>query len=127
GSGGLAFHLAGAFARVTALEIDRSAVERGRQDAGRLGLSGVRLVRADARRAHVPADAELIAVDPPRAGLGREVRDTIHASAAERLVYVSCDPATWARDVADLTARGWELKLARPYDFFPHTHHVEML
>lgn len=127
GGGGLSFHLAGAFERVTAFEIDRSSVERGRQDAERLGVRGVEFVRVDARRVRLPEDAELVAVDPPRAGLGSEVRDLIHASSARRLVYVSCDPATWARDVSDFAGRGWRVEFARPYDFFPHTHHVETL
>ncbi len=127
GGGALAFHLAQRFRAVTAVEIDRSAVTRGERDAQRLGLANVRFVRADARRAPMPSDAELIAVDPPRAGLAAPLRAAIAASGVRRLLYVSCDPVTWARDVAAFQAEGLELARFEPFDFYPHTHHVEVL
>ncbi len=127
GGGAISFHLARTFARVTAIEIDRSAVMRGERDAARLGLGNVEFVRQDARLAPVPRDAELVVVDPPRAGLSAEVRAAIAASPAARLLYVSCDAATWARDVADFEARGFRLARFVPYDFYPQTHHVELL
>ncbi|MEJ2287118.1 MAG: methyltransferase domain-containing protein [Deinococcales bacterium] len=127
GGGAIAFHLARSFEAVTAVEIDRSAVARGERDAERLGLANVRFVRADARRAPLPADAELVAVDPPRAGLSAEVRRSILASGVPRLLYVSCDPATWARDVAAFERGGLHLARFEPFDFYPHTHHIEVL
>lgn len=127
GGGAISFHLAPAFARVTAIEIDRGAVMRGERDAARLGLGNVEFARQDARLAAIPADAELLVVDPPRAGLSAEVRAAIAASGAARLLYVSCDAATWARDVADFEARGFRLARFVPYDFYPQTHHVELL
>lgn len=127
GSGVIAFHLAGSFNRVDAVEIDRGSVERGRDDAERLGVDNVHFHRSDVRGESIPAEVELVAVDPPRAGLGRETREAISGSRAGRLIYVSCDPATWARDVAHLQASGWRLELVRPFDFYPHTHHVELL
>lgn len=127
GSGAIAFHLAGGFDRVYAFEIDRSSVKRGSRDADRLGLDNVQFEGGDVKQADFGRGADLISVDPPRSGLGREVRDLIHASDAGRLVYVSCDVATWARDVADFSSRGWQLELVEPFDFQPHTHHVELL
>ena len=127
GGGAIAFHLARRFDTVTALEIDRSAVARGERDAQRLGLGNVRFLRTDARRAPLPADAELVAVDPPRAGLSAELRRGILASSVPRLLYVSCDPATWARDVAAFERGGLRLTRFEPFDFYPHTHHVEVL
>ena len=127
GGGAIAFHLAQRFETVTALEIDRSAVARGERDAARLGVGGVRFLRADARRAPLPGDAELVAVDPPRAGLSAEVRRAIVDSPAPRLLYVSCDPATWARDAAAFEHAGLRLVRFEPFDFYPHTHHVELL
>lgn len=127
GSGVIGFHLAPRYERVTALEIDRGAVTRGARDAARLGLDRVAFVRTDAKRAELPDDVDLVAVDPPRAGLGREVRALLDGSAAAALLYVACDVATWARDVADLEARGWRLERFEPFDFQPHTHHVELL
>ena len=71
--------------------------------------------------------AGLVVADPPRSGLAREVVDYLSAPehGATRFAYVSCDPATLARDVGLLIARGWELDGLRAFDAFPMTHHVE--
>lgn len=127
GSGGISFHLAEHFGSVTAFEIDRTSVQRGRNDAGRLGLANVSFRGGDVKSSGFGAGADLITVDPPRGGLGAPVREDISLSDAGRLLYVSCDAATWARDVADFLERGWSLTLVEPYDFYPHTHHVELL
>ena len=83
---------------------------------GRLGAEGAAL-----------PPARLMVADPPRSGLAREVID--YLSAAEhgvaRFAYVSCDPATLARDIGLLVARGWKLAGLRAFDAFPMTHHVE--
>jgi tRNA/tmRNA/rRNA uracil-C5-methylase (TrmA/RlmC/RlmD family) len=82
--------------------------------------------RLGAERAALPP-ARLMVADPPRSGLAREVID--YLSAAEhgvaRFAYVSCDPATLARDIGLLVARGWKLAGLRAFDAFPMTHHVE--
>ncbi len=127
GGGAIAFHLAQRFETVTAVEVDRAAVARGERDAARLAVDGVRFLRADARRAPLPADAELVVVDPPRAGLARDLRRAIVESPVPRLLYVSCDPATWARDVAAFASAGLRLVRFEPFDFYPHTHHIELL
>lgn len=127
GGGAIALHLARSFDTVTAVEMDRSAIARGEGDAARLGLDNVRFVRADARTAPLPSDAEVVIVDPPRAGLSAELRSELAAGAVPRLLYVSCDVATWARDVADLESKGYELARFEPFDFYPHTHHIEIL
>ncbi|HET9969146.1 MAG TPA: class I SAM-dependent RNA methyltransferase [Streptosporangiaceae bacterium] len=71
--------------------------------------------------------ARLVVADPPRAGLAREVIDYLGAggNGASRFAYVSCDPATLARDIALLADRGWALAGLRAFDAFPMTHHVE--
>jgi 23S rRNA (uracil1939-C5)-methyltransferase len=115
------------FRRVTALELDRSSVVRGGRDAERLGVRNLDFVHADARKLAALPDAELIAVDPPRAGLAKATRGAITASGANRLLYVSCDVATWARDVAEFEAAGWSLSRVQPFDFYPQTHHIELL
>ena len=127
GGGAIAFHLAPSFATVTAVEMDRGATTRGEADAARLGLANVNFVRADARSAPLPSDADVVVVDPPRAGLAAALRADIAAARVPRLLYVSCDAATWARDVADLEQRGYNLTRVEPLDFYPHTHHVELL
>jgi tRNA/tmRNA/rRNA uracil-C5-methylase (TrmA/RlmC/RlmD family) len=71
--------------------------------------------------------ARLVVADPPRSGLAREVIGYLGAAehGAARFAYVSCDPATLARDIGLLTARGWVLAGLRAFDAFPMTHHVE--
>ena len=70
--------------------------------------------------------ARLVVADPPRAGLAREVVDYLSGgSGAERFAYVSCDPATLARDLGLLIAGGWRVEGLRAFDAFPMTHHVE--
>jgi tRNA/tmRNA/rRNA uracil-C5-methylase (TrmA/RlmC/RlmD family) len=77
-------------------------------------------------RGAVPT-AQLVVADPPRSGLVREVIDYLGTAenGAVRFAYVSCDPATLARDIGLLTARGWVLDDLRAFDAFPMTHHVE--
>lgn len=71
--------------------------------------------------------ARLVVADPPRAGLAREVVDYLGSAenGAARFAYVSCDPATLARDIGLLAAGGWILENLRGFDAFPMTHHVE--
>ncbi len=71
--------------------------------------------------------ARLAVADPPRSGLAREVIEYLSAdqNGVDRFVYVSCDPATLARDIGLLTGRGWALDGLRAFDAFPMTHHVE--
>jgi tRNA/tmRNA/rRNA uracil-C5-methylase (TrmA/RlmC/RlmD family) len=70
--------------------------------------------------------ARLAVADPPRAGLAREVVSYLSgAGRTERFAYVSCDPATLARDLGLLLGRGWTLEGLRAFDAFPMTHHVE--
>ncbi|GGP83921.1 class I SAM-dependent RNA methyltransferase [Streptosporangium pseudovulgare] len=69
--------------------------------------------------------ADIVVVDPPRAGLGREVVERVTGLDASRVVYVSCDPATLARDLAWFAEHRYTLADLRAFDAFPMTHHVE--
>jgi len=85
--------------------------------------------RAEARR-DLPArlaKADLLLADPPRAGLAKAVRDSIVSHGPKRLVYVSCDPATLARDLRGFREAGYRLASARALDLFPQTPHVEVV
>lgn len=66
-----------------------------------------------------------VIVDPPRAGLGTELMELLADVTRERIVYVSCEPSTLARDLATAECCGWEVEDLRAIDLFPHTHHVE--
>lgn len=67
---------------------------------------------------------DVVITDPPRAGMHPAVVHQILKAAPSRIVYVSCNPATQARDV-ELLSSGYEVKTIQPVDMFPHTHHVE--
>ena len=67
----------------------------------------------------------VIVGDPPRKGLDPVVIDAIAESAPDRLVYISCNPATQARDVVLLKNHGYEISQIQPVDMFPYTYHVE--
>lgn len=75
----------------------------------------------------IEARPEAVLVDPPRAGLGRAVVEPLLALAPPRLVYVSCDPATLARDGKWLAEGGYRLERVVPIDLFPQTYHIESL
>ena len=74
-----------------------------------------------ARRGGVDA----VVLDPPRAGAGVELMGLLAGAVRQRIVYVSCEPATLARDLAAIEGKGWQVKDLRAFDLFPHTHHIE--
>jgi tRNA/tmRNA/rRNA uracil-C5-methylase (TrmA/RlmC/RlmD family) len=111
---------------VIGIESDDSAVRDARHNLR--DTPWARIHRGDVaqvlRRGGLPL-ARLAVADPPRAGLAREVVRYLTASGAQRFAYVSCDPATLARDIGLLIADGWRLDGLRAFDAFPMTHHVE--
>jgi tRNA/tmRNA/rRNA uracil-C5-methylase (TrmA/RlmC/RlmD family) len=121
--------LVGADGAVTGIESDPAAVRNARQNLSDCPWAA--FTQADVAKAASGADlppARLVIADPPRSGLAREVVDyLVGDTSAERFAYVSCDPATLARDLALLTAGGWHLADLRAFDAFPMTHHVECL
>ena len=73
---------------------------------------------------HTHGRPDVIITDPPRAGMHEDVIKTILAASPKRIVYVSCNPATQARDLNLLDA-AYAVRKVQPVDMFPHTHHVE--
>ncbi|MFO7585555.1 MAG: class I SAM-dependent RNA methyltransferase [Anaerolineales bacterium] len=76
---------------------------------------------------HLKKFADIVILDPPRAGLDRAVIDALIAKKPETIAYVSCDPATLARDAARLITGGYKLKQVTPFDLFPQTYHIESI
>jgi 23S rRNA (uracil1939-C5)-methyltransferase len=83
--------------------------------------------RFERSRPQLPKTWDLAVVDPPRAGLGRAGVNTLVAGRPRSIAYVSCDPATFARDAAWLLAAGYELDWVQPVDLFPQTYHIELV
>ena len=124
---GVVAPLVGPDGTVTGVESDAAAVKNARQNLG--DCPQAKFLKADVAQAASAGDlpsARLVIADPPRAGLAREVVAFLAGdSGAERFAYVSCDPATLARDLALLIEGGWQLENLRAFDAFPMTHHVE--
>ncbi|HET7034674.1 MAG TPA: 23S rRNA (uracil(1939)-C(5))-methyltransferase RlmD [Thermomicrobiaceae bacterium] len=110
------------------IELNPVAIEAGRLTAARWELDNVEFVAAPAEEAvrDLPQFDRVI-VDPPRTGLHREVVEALIARAPESMVYVSCNPATFARDAATLTQAGYQLDHLSLWDFYPQTVHVEIV
>jgi 23S rRNA (uracil1939-C5)-methyltransferase len=120
--------LADRFERVLAVEENPAALEYARRNIGVTHgfLRGrvEELLRAE-RGPLAEAKPDAIVVDPPRTGLDRDVAAFLIAKRPPRLVYVSCDPVTLARDLKSLLAAGFALEDLRLFDFYPQTAHVE--
>lgn len=82
---------------------------------------------AEEALAFLDGPADILLVDPPRSGLGKVVLEAVLRLQPGRLVYISCDPATLARDARGLTQGGYRLERITPFDLFPQTYHVESI
>jgi 23S rRNA (uracil1939-C5)-methyltransferase len=124
GVGSIALRLARAFERVVAVELSGAAAADARRNAQLNGIANAEFVRARVEDVAVPR-AEAVVLDPPRKGAGAEVIAAVARTRPERIVYVSCDPATLARDARMLADAGWAPRSVVPLDMFPQTAHVE--
>lgn len=115
---------------VIGVEIVRQAIENARENAVRNGIFNAEFY-ADSAENIVPRliargeQADVVILDPPRSGSDEKTLTAIIKSNAERIVYVSCNPATLARDTRLLAQNGYKLTRSAVFDMFPHTCHVE--
>jgi len=112
---------------VVAVESGSRAVEDGRRNLADLPQVSWRAGRSERVLPELSAAPEVVVLDPPRSGAGRGVVEALAAASPARVVYVACDPAALARDVATFTAAGYRLERLRAFDAFPMTHHVECI
>ena len=132
GTGTITLAMAGRARRVLGAEIVAPAIEDARNNAVRNNIANAEFFCGDAgavaeRLAAEQLRPDVITVDPPRKGLGEEVIPAIARMAPERVVYVSCDPATLARDIKRFAGVGYRLAEAVAVDMFPRTSHVEAI
>jgi 23S rRNA (uracil1939-C5)-methyltransferase len=130
GAGGLALTLAKAGAEVRGVELSETAVAAASRSATETGLSGrCRFAAGDAAEGalHWEGPCDVVTLNPPRAGAEPAVLDTVIGIGPERVVYVSCNPETLARDAGRLIRQGYRLCGLQPVDMFPHTGHVEVV
>lgn len=130
GTGTIANFVARNAKKVVGVEYVPEAIEDAKVNASQNNIQNVSFFAGDMKdvlneafiREH--GRPEVIITDPPRAGMHEDVVKTILAASPERIVYVSCNPATQARDLAMMDA-DYEVRRVQPVDMFPHTHHVE--
>lgn len=130
GTGTIALFCAAHCRQVVGIEYVPEAIADAERNAVQNGIANAKFFAGDMKAvlddAFVAANGrpDVIVLDPPRAGVDEPVLEVIRRAAPERIVYVSCNPATQARDLALLDA-DYRVEAVQPVDMFPHTHHVE--
>ena len=132
GVGTITLAMASAAGRVIGVEVVPQAIEDARDNARRNGIENAEFFCADAGAAALDLEQkgirpDIITVDPPRKGLNGDAIEAIARMSPKRLVYVSCDPATLARDVALLKERGFRVEKVTAADLFPRCSHIETI
>ena len=130
GTGTIAQFVSGKAAKVIGIEYVPEAIEDAKSNAASNGITNCEFFAGDMKDVLVPSFIEehghpdVIILDPPRAGIHPDVAKVILDAAPDRIVYVSCNPASQARDLAILCQK-YEITAVQPVDMFPHTQHVE--
>lgn len=130
GAGTIGLSMANRVKEVIGVEIVPEAIEDAKINAALNHIENARFLCADAAEAAARLEQEgvrphVVILDPPRKGCAEELLHTVKAMAPEKIVYISCDPATQARDVAILSTLGYRAEKACPVDLFPGTGHCE--
>ena len=132
GVGTITLCMAKAAGKVIGVEVVEQAVEDARDNAVRNGIENAQIFCGDAGEAALALESkgirpDVVVVDPPRKGLNADAIEAMARMAPRRIVYISCDPATLARDVALLKEKGYRVKNAMACDLFPRCAHVESI
>ncbi len=130
GAGTIGLSMAKKVKKLIGVEIIPEAIEDAKINAELNGIDNAEFICGDApEAAKILAERgikpDVIIVDPPRKGCAADLLDTIDGMNPKRLVYISCDPATLARDCAILKEKGFEIQKVTPVDMFPKTSHIE--
>jgi 23S rRNA (uracil1939-C5)-methyltransferase len=131
GSGNLTLPLAQRSRRVWGIDHDPRAIEQARENARINEISNCSFIPDTARRGieegmRAVDGVDLIVLDPPRAGAW-EALQPLASLRPQKVLYVSCEPPTFVRDVRRLAALGYALRRVQPLDMFPHTYHIELV
>jgi 23S rRNA (uracil1939-C5)-methyltransferase len=132
GTGAISLLLARQARAVYGIELVPAAIEDATRNAAANGIANCTFLAGEVRDVlpeliRKGVRAEVVVADPPRAGFHPKALRALLALAAGRLVYVSCNPATLARDLGVLTAGGYRITAVQPIDMFPHTPHIEVV
>ncbi|WP_426351343.1 23S rRNA (uracil(1939)-C(5))-methyltransferase RlmD [Alloiococcus sp. CFN-8] len=130
GTGTISLFLSQKAKKVYGVEIVPQAIENAIENAKDNNVDNAEFFVGEAEKV-IPqliskgVKADVVVVDPPRKGCGKELLEAIGEMAPRRIVYVSCDPSTLARDLAILEERGYKTQKVQPVDMFPQTAHIE--
>lgn len=130
GVGGISLFLSGDVSRIVGIESIEAAVEGARLNAEENGVDNCRFLSGEIEKTLTPELVEreghpdMVIADPPRAGMHPKVVQRLLEISPDRIVYVSCNPQTQARDISTLL-EGYTVEATQPVDLFPHTQHIE--
>ena len=130
GTGTIGLTMAKDSYEVIGVEVNSSAVEDAKHNAKENGIENIKFINADAGKymdelAKSGKTADVVITDPPRVGCSSTFIRSLIALKPKRIVYISCNPETLARDLIPLTKFGYKATKIQPVDMFPHTSHVE--
>lgn len=126
GTGAIAIYISGSAKKVTGVEIAESAVADAVKNCRMNDVSNCQFILGDIKEglSQIMDSPDLIIIDPPRAGMHKDVLKQVLDMAPDRIVYVSCNPSTLARDLG-LLKESYQVLEVQPVDMFPHTYHIE--
>lgn len=128
GTGTIPIFMAKDVKAVIGIEISKDAVMDAEKNCEENGIDNCHFINGDIRTklSTINYKPDVLIIDPPRAGMHKDVLAQVLALSPERMIYISCSPATMARDVSQMT-RNYELVEIQPVDMFPHTYHIEAI
>ena len=129
GTGTIPIYLSSLAKKVIGMEIVESAVDNAKENAKRFGIENIEFFCGDVKdllKEKTELKADVLIIDPPRAGMHPSVLENVVKLSAKKIVYVSCNPSTLARDLETLK-ESYELLEVQPLDMFPHTYHIEAI
>ena len=134
GTGSIALYLANYVKEVYGFEVIRSSLENAEKNSVINKIDNAHFLKANLdtffKSGQLPRKVpkpDIVIVDPPRAGMHPDMSGYLHKLKADKIIYVSCNPTTQARDVQILSDNGYNIKNAVMVDMFPHTPHIEMV
>ncbi|MDX2471483.1 MAG: methyltransferase [SAR324 cluster bacterium] len=127
GSGTITTAVASKCEQIQGFELSVSAVKAANRNATNLKLENITVTKGDAKNGQIAIATDLLIVDPPRAGIDRPLLKELKRRKPTEIAYMSCNPATFSRDLADLLDFGYQVKFIKGYDMYPHSYHLECL
>lgn len=133
GGGNFTVPIANRARKVIGIEVGKSSVSDAEENAGINNIRNITFLRATAEKGLKEIqnlkletkNLDLVLVDPPRDGCSKEVIEGIVSLKPKKIIYVSCNPSTLARDLAHFKALGYSTRSSKPFDMFPQTYHIE--